>query len=147
MIKINSLAGYHTSRVIKGLSLFFVHFRHDIGEISSDFLAHVSNKLSAFVGNADHDLATVLSSMHSLDITELFEPVDKPSSGSCRMAHFLGDVGHRQVVLARKVGEQEKLGERNVTTVKLVGEVEDAGALCEEDKVRETISVRLDCTS
>ena len=147
MIKINSLAGYNTSRVVKGLSLFFVHFRHDIGEISSDFLAHVSNKLSAFVGNADHDLATVLSSMHSLDVAELLEPIDKSSGGSCGMAHLFGDVGHRQVILTRKVGEQEKLGERDVTAVKLVREVENAGALCEEDKVRKTISVRLYCTS
>ena len=142
-----SLAGHYATSVIKGLSLFFVHFGHDVGQICCDFLAHVSDKLGALVSDADHDLAAVFSGMNPLHITELFKSVDKPSSRSRGMSHFLGDVGHRQVVLARKVGEQEKLGERDVTAVKLVGEVEDAGALCEEDKVRKTISVRLDCTS
>ena len=142
------LAGsYRTPGVIKSLCLLFVHLRLDVGVVCGDVLRLVSDLVFYVLGYPEIYIFCILGSVHSLHITELFEPVDKPSSGSCRMAHFLGDIGHRQVVLTRKVGEQEKLGERDVTAVKLVGEVEDAGALCEEDKVRKTISVRLDRSS
>ena len=63
------------------------------------------------------------------------------------MPHLLGDIRHGQIVLARKVGEQEKLREGDVAPVQLVGEIQDARPLGEQNKVRQAVSVSLNGAS
>ena len=81
------------------------------------------------------------------DIKPLLKAINETSGRGSRVTHLLGDIRHGQIVLAGKVGEQEELREGDVPTVELTREVQDARALCEEDKVRKTIRIRLDCTS
>ena len=91
--------------------------------------------------------APLFGSVHALDVSKLLKSVHEASGRGGRMPHLLSDIRHRQVILAGKVGEQEKLRKRDITAIELVREVQNAGALRKEDKVRKTIRIRLDCTS
>jgi hypothetical protein len=55
--------------------------------------------------------------VNTLDKTKLFEAINETGSGCGRVAHFLGDRRHCEVVLTRKVCKKEKLRERDVSTV------------------------------
>jgi hypothetical protein len=57
------------------------------------------------------------------------------------MAHFFRDVGHRQILLARQIREQEELGERDVPFVEFGGQVQDTASLGEQDEIRESVDV------
>lgn len=59
------------------------------------------------------------------------------------MSHLLGDRGHRKIVFAGEVGQQEELWEREVTAVQFAGEVEDTRSLSEENKIRKAVMVHL----
>ena len=57
------------------------------------------------------------------------------------MTHLLRDIRHRQIFFARKVGQEEELGERHVAFIEFVGQVQDAAALREQDEVSEAIGI------
>ena len=138
---------YRAVCVFNDLGFLLVHFGHNFREVRGDLFAHVRDEFRSFVRDPDHDLATIFGGVDALDVSELLKAIDQTGSGCGRMSHLLSDIGHREIVLACKVGEQEELGKRDITPVEFVREVQDAGALRKQDEVRKAIRISLDCTS
>jgi hypothetical protein len=82
--------------------------------------------------------------MDAFDVSQLLNAIDRARGSSGRVPHLFRDVGHRQRVFAGKIGQQEELRVGKITSVQLLGEIQDAAALGEQDEVCETAGIGLD---
>lgn len=127
--------------MVRVFGFIFVHAGEDARQVGGDFLAHFGDEFDAVLGDSDHDLTTIFGGVDAFDVAELFEPIDQAGGGGGGVAHFFRDVGHRQILLARQIRQEEELGERDVPFIEFGGQIEDAASLCEQDEVRESVHV------
>lgn len=136
--------GNFAIRAEERLLVFLVEVVHDVNEARHDLFADAFHEIDALAGDLNHDLAAVVLSVKALDITEFLKTIDQSSRCCGGVSHFLGDIRHGQEILVRQIPKEEELGERNISLVQFLREIQEKRSLCEHDEVGQATGVLAD---